>query len=82
MRVVGEIPHPNLKITIFSWNNRYLIKLEDAVIEQTFKVSAFDITTENDIYKILDTEFLDQAVNRFGEMSKALAESMQRNDVF
>lgn len=82
MRVVGEIPHPNLKITIFSWNNRYLIKLEDAVIEQTFKVSAFDITSENDIYKILDTEFLDQALNRFGEMSKALAESMQRNDVF
>jgi hypothetical protein len=82
MRVVGEIPHPTLKITIFSWNNRYLIKLEDAVIEQTFKVSAFDITSENDIYKIVDTEFLDQAVNRFGEMSKALAESMQRNDVF
>jgi hypothetical protein len=82
MRVVGEIPHPNLKITIFSWNNRYLIKLEDAVIEQTFKVSAFDITSENDIYKILDTEFLDQALNRFGEMSKSLAESMQRNDVF
>ena len=81
MRVVGEIPHPTLKITIFSWNNRYLIKLEDTVIEQTFKVSAFDVTSENDVYKILDTEFLDQAIARFDEMSRALAASRERNDV-
>jgi hypothetical protein len=28
MRIVGEIPHDVCKITLFSWNNRYLIKLE------------------------------------------------------
>lgn len=82
MRIVGEIPHPHIKITIFNWNNRYLIKLEDAVIEQTFKVSQFDVTSEQDIYKILDGEFLKQAEARFTEMSQSLFDSIQRNDVF
>lgn len=82
MRIVGEIPHPHIKITIFNWNNRYLIKLEDAVIEQTFKVSQFDITSEEDIYKILDGDFLKQAETRFTEMSQSLFDSIRRNDVF
>lgn len=82
MRIVGEIPHPHIKITIFNWNNRYLIKLEDAVIEQTFKISQFDVTSEQDIYKILDSEFLKQAEARFVEMSQSLFDSIQRNDVF
>lgn len=81
MRIVGEIPHPFIKITIFNWNNRYLIKMEDSVIEQTFKVSQFDITSENDLYKILDHEFLSRAENRFKEMADSLSSSMNRNEV-
>jgi hypothetical protein len=48
MRVVGEIPHSDCKITIFSWNNRYLIKLEQGLLEQTFKVNEFDISGESE----------------------------------
>jgi hypothetical protein len=81
MRVVGEIPHPTLKITIFNWNNRYLIKLEDSTLEQTFKVSEFDVTSDMDVQKILDKEFLNEAESRFRAMSLSLSESMSRNEV-
>lgn len=81
MRVVGEIPHPTLKITIFNWNNRYLIKLEDSALEQTFKVSEFDVTSDMDVQKILDKEFLSEAETRFREMSLSLSESISRNEV-
>jgi hypothetical protein len=82
MRVVGEIPHPQLKITIFNWNNRYLIKLERGSFEQTFKVSEFDVTSEEDLKKMVDPEFLQEAMARFDDMAQSLLKSQQRNDVF
>ena len=80
MRVVCEIPHTQLKITIFNWNNRYLIKLEDGALEQTYKISEFDITSEDDIIKMIDAEFLQEAEARFHEMALSLLKSQQRND--
>ena len=82
MRVVGEIPHPHLKITIFNWNNRYLIKLEDGAFEQTFKVSEFDVTSEDDLKKLVDAEFVKESEARFHDMSQSLIKSQQRNEEF
>jgi len=78
MRVVGEIPHSDCKITIFSWNNRYLIKLEQGLLEQTFKVNEFDISGESELYRIVDQPFIQEAVQRFTEMSRSLRQAMQR----
>jgi hypothetical protein len=76
MRVVGEISHPDCKITIFHWNNRYLLKLEAGLMEQTFKVSEYDIASEDDLKKILNEEFIGRALERFQEMHIALRASM------
>jgi hypothetical protein len=76
MRVVGEIAHPDCKITIFQWNNRYLIKLEAGLLEQTFKVSEYDITSEDDLKKILSPEFIEKALVRFQDMHISLRASM------
>jgi hypothetical protein len=75
MRVVGEIPHPACKITIFHWNNRYLIKIEAGPFEQTFKLSEFDVASEADVNKIVSPEFIAQAIARFSDMSASLAEA-------
>ncbi len=77
MRVVKEIPYPNFKITIFHWNNRYLIKFESGSLEQTFKVSELDVS-ENEVLSLLDDLFLQQALIRFEEMSKSVAEAINR----
>ena len=77
MRVVGEIPHPDCKITIFHWNNRYLIKLEAGLLEQTFKVSEYDVTSEDDLKKILSEEFIQKALQRFQDMYTSLKSSME-----
>jgi hypothetical protein len=78
MRVVGEIPHSDCKITIFAWNNRYLIKLEQGLLEQTFKVNEYDVSSEAELYKIIDQSFIQEAVNRFSAMHVSLVEAMQR----
>lgn len=79
MRIVREIPHPDCKITIFSWNNRYLIKLEQGVLEQTFKIPEMDLTSEADLLSIIDAEFLHQASNRFQDMGRSLYDAQNRN---
>lgn len=78
MRVVGEISHPECKITIFAWNNRYLIKLEQGLLEQTFKVNEYDVTSEAELYRIVDEAFLKEAMQRFAGMSESLRQAMQR----
>jgi hypothetical protein len=79
MRVVGEIPHPECKITIFSWNNRYLIKLELGLLEQTFKINQFDISGEAELLSIVDDAFVQKAIVRFGDMSQSLKEAMEKS---
>jgi hypothetical protein len=75
MRVVGEIQHPECKITIFHWNNKYLIKLEAGPYEQTFKVNELDLTSESDVKKIISEDFIQQAMARFADMSRSLSEA-------
>ncbi len=79
MRVVREISHPEFKITIFSWNNRYLIKLEQGLMEQTFKISELDLSGEEELLSLLDAEFLHQASLRFQDMGQSLYEARVRS---
>lgn len=76
MRIIGEIPHPDCKITLFSWNNRFLIKLEQGPLEQTFKVDQFDLSSENDLTKIVNEQFIQEAVARFESMERSIRKAM------
>lgn len=72
MRIIGEIPHPQCKITLFHWNNRYLIKLEKGYLEQTFKVDQFELTQEDDLNKMVNEIFIQEALVRFKSMEESL----------
>jgi hypothetical protein len=78
MRVIGEIPNPHCKITIFHWNNRYLIKLEQGAFEQTFKIQEFDLSSEADIPLVITDEFIQAALQRFEGMAHSLHEAMDK----
>lgn len=77
MRVIGEIPHPDCKITLFSWNNRYLIKLERNMMEQTFKVDQFELNSEGDLVRMINPDFINAALHTFGEMEATLIRAQQ-----
>lgn len=68
MRIVKEVPLPDLKVTIFNWNNKYLVKLEQGLLEQTFKIPETEISSEQDLDALLTDEFLNKARQRFREM--------------
>lgn len=78
MRVIGDIPHHQMKITVFSWNNKYHIKFEIGQFEQTYKIGSMDLMGMDDIKKMIDGEFLDSIMQRFLEMRTSFHEAFQR----
>ncbi len=78
MRIVKEIPHQDYKITLYAWNNRYIVKIEQDFLEQTFKMNQFDVAGDEEIEKLLDNTFIAEAVGRFRSMSQSLHEALQR----
>ena len=75
MRVVREISGKPCKVTVFSWNEKYLIKLEFGPFEQTYKVSMMDYL-EEEIDEILSDEFISEAMERFHSMGKSLRKAI------
>jgi hypothetical protein len=81
MRVVAELPHPDCKITIFSMNQKYIIKLEKGIFEQIYKLSELDIPDGvNGVFQLLDAEFLKTANQRFDQMRSDFNSAYKRYD--
>ena len=79
MRVLAQIPHPECQITLFFWNGKYIVKLEQGMLEQTYKVSELDVASEADVRQIIEGQaFMQGVLRRFAEMDAALGEAMNR----
>lgn len=69
MRIIAELPHPDFKISILSMNQKFIVKIEKGVFEQTYKVAELDLTDGvNSVFEILDDEFLKKVSARFVDM--------------
>ena len=77
MRVLKEIPLPFGKATFFSWNDKYIIKLESGPLEQTYKISTMEIM-EADLEKLLDEAFLEGVKERFATMGQSLHNTLEK----
>ncbi|MCE7864045.1 MAG: hypothetical protein DYG99_10945 [Bacteroidetes bacterium CHB5] len=78
MRIINEFLKEEIKITLYHWNNRYLIKLEWQLFEQTYKVNEWDVTSEAELPEILDEAFMASAKKGFQEMAHTLGTALQR----
>jgi hypothetical protein len=81
MRVVAELPRPDCKITIFSMNMKYIVKFEQGLLEQTYKLSELELTDGvNGVFQILDEEFIQSVVSRFKLMTEDFRAAYQRHE--
>jgi hypothetical protein len=72
MRVIKEVTRGEIRVSIFSWNSKYIFKYELGPMEQTFKVSETDILEESELERFLEGDFLEEVKRRFEEMGAAL----------
>ncbi|MDO8991618.1 hypothetical protein [Daejeonella sp.] len=81
MRVIAELPHPDCKITLFSMNQKYIIKLEKGTFEQIYKISELDIPKGvNGVFQLLDSDFIKSAAERFNQMRIDFSQAYKRYD--
>ena len=71
MRVVKEFIQEDIRISVFSWNNKYIIKFELGPMEQTFKLSEMDVMDEDDLQIFWTGDFFEKVKNRFKEMGQS-----------
>jgi|UniRef100_UPI004047CA8A hypothetical protein len=72
MRVVREETRGEIRVSIFSWNSKYIFKYELGPMEQTFKVSEVEILEESELESFLEGDFMEEVKQRFEEMGESL----------
>ncbi|UOE52701.1 hypothetical protein MTO98_16655 [Mucilaginibacter sp. SMC90] len=69
MRIIAELPHPDFKISILNMNNKFIVKIEQGSLEQSYKIPEMDLTDGvNSVFELLDEEFLKKIATRFNDM--------------
>ena len=80
MRILGQIDHPVLKITVMHLSDKYVLKIENALLEQTYKIrEADEVRGLKDVSKLVDEPFLKECIERFHAMNTSLFDSFKRN---
>jgi hypothetical protein len=79
MRIIGTIPHPLMKITVFTMNMKYSVKFEMGLMEQTFKIRESDnIRGLDDISRLIDDQLIDDALTLFTRMHGIMEAAFNR----
>ncbi|MBN3581752.1 hypothetical protein JYB64_05090 [Algoriphagus aestuarii] len=77
MRVIQEFTQEEIRVSIFSWNNKYIIKYEFGPMEQTFKVSEMEVLEESDLGIFWKGDFFQTVKQRFEEMGKTFRAQLE-----
>ncbi len=72
MRIVSSFYREDLKISIFDFDLKYVIKFEFRGLEQTFKLDKLEFKDITELENKLDKKFLKVIRNRFESMSDDL----------
>jgi hypothetical protein len=80
MRIIGDIPHPFLKITVFKNEGKLSLKCEAGLLEQIYKFRDDErLQTFEDIQKIVDEAFIKKMESLVSDMAIAKNDAMLRN---
>ena len=76
MRLIQEIPHDTYRISVFSWNNKYIVKFEYGQLEQTYKISEWDLSSEEEIVLVIDLLISGNIKKVFSQMNDNLSQAL------
>ncbi|MBO0935972.1 hypothetical protein J2I47_05385 [Fibrella sp. HMF5335] len=80
MRYIKDLPHPQVKISLYSWNSKYIVKIEAGPYEQTYKIGEFDVTGPDDVESMISESFMASVLARFGEMDRDWSGAMSNDE--
>ncbi len=74
MRLVAQIPHPACRISILSWNGKFILKFEAGLLEQTFKVSESEAGELDHFVASISEDFIKKVVDNLQIMDESFQE--------
>jgi hypothetical protein len=78
MHFIKEIPHETIRISLFEWNSKYILKFETPHIEQSYKFSVLDFGTQNEIEELaISSSFIEFVSQTFTKMYEAMAKATE-----
>ena len=79
MRIIGDIPHPTLKITLFLHDSKYSVKFESGLYELTYKFRSGDeIDSVESIKAIVDAQFIAEVMETLPKMHQQKTNGIRR----
>jgi len=70
MHFIKEIPCDDIKILLYEWNSKYIVKYETSSFEQIIKFSILDFTSQKEIEELATNSSI---VNKIIENFKGLS---------
>lgn len=68
MRIIDSIPHPSMSISIFNMNDKYIVKFEAGLMEQSFKFQIEQVKSVENLKKMINADFIETVRLRFNDM--------------
>ncbi len=79
MKVLAQFPQSDCHITLFSWNGKFIVKIEQGMLEQSYKINQLDVASETEVQKLIENEaFLASVRQRFLEMDESLYQALEQ----
>tara|TARA_Y100001949_G_C15937190_1_gene308462 strand:+ start:788 stop:1021 length:234 start_codon:yes stop_codon:yes gene_type:complete len=73
MRIINSFIKENIRVTIFDFDLKFVIKFEFGSLEQTYKVDKLEFKDHLDLEEKIDEKFIKSVNKRFDRMSKDLS---------
>ena len=73
MHFLKELECDRLKVLLYEWNSKYIVKYETSSMEQTIKFSILDFTSEKEIEELVTSpSIINQIIINMHELSKII----------
>ena len=78
MHFIKEIPHDSMRISLFEWNSKYILKFETTDLEQSFKFSIMDFSNQKEIEELAtSSSFQNTIIQNFKNMYEAMSQNIR-----
>lgn len=68
MRIIAQVPHPQIKISIMMWNDKYIIEMEAGQFKQTYKISIDSVSGVDGVKALCTPDLINGTLQRFSLM--------------
>ena len=72
MRLIKTLFIEDIKVTIFDFDLKYVIKFENYRLEQTYKLDKLEFSELDDLERKINSDIIKSIKNRFSDMTSDL----------